>query len=117
MPKGVDWLVCVAVIAAVSCGGSNHTPPHAEPPAGTTGTARRVAPGTNPEPDDSGDWTRPAKDYASTRYTALDQITTESVEQLGVKGTFSTGVVGGHEAAPIVVNDTMYIVTPWPNIL
>jgi glucose dehydrogenase len=23
----------------------------------------------------------------------------------------------GHEAAPLVVNNTMYIVTPWPNIL
>ena len=31
--------------------------------------------------------------------------------------TFSTGVVRGHEAAPIVADDTMYIVTPYPNIV
>src|SRR5207253_5001276 len=29
--------------------------------------------------------------------------------------TFSTGVVRGHEAAPIVAGATMYIVTPYPN--
>ena len=31
--------------------------------------------------------------------------------------TFSTGATAGHEAAPLVVNDTMFIVTPWPNVL
>jgi PQQ-dependent dehydrogenase (methanol/ethanol family) len=113
----MDWFVCASVIAVVSCGGSNHTPPQTGTPAGTTGASAAAKPGTNPAADESGDWTRPAKDYASTRYTPLGQITTESVRQLGVKGTFSTGVVGGHEAAPLVVNNTMYIVTPWPNIL
>jgi lanthanide-dependent methanol dehydrogenase len=113
MPNGMHWLVCASVMAAVSCGGANQPPPQAETSVAASGTAR----GTNPAPDESGDWTRPAKDYASTRYTALDQITPESVRQLGVRATFSTGVVAGHEAAPLVVNNTMYIVTPWPNIL
>src|SRR5580658_7444849 len=31
--------------------------------------------------------------------------------------TFSTGVLGGHEGQPLVVGDTMYVVTPWPNVL
>jgi PQQ-dependent dehydrogenase (methanol/ethanol family) len=39
------------------------------------------------------------------------------VKQLGVRFTFSTGVVRGHEAAPLVVNGTMYIVTPYPNLV
>jgi lanthanide-dependent methanol dehydrogenase len=67
-------------------------------------------------PDD-GQWVRPAKDFASTRFSSLTEITPESVRQLGVKATFSTGLVRGHEAAPLVVNNTMYIVTPFPNIL
>src|SRR5215207_4921923 len=113
MPNGMHWLVCASAIAAVSCGGANHPPPQAETSVAASGTAR----GTNPASDESGDWTRPAKDYASTRYTALDQITPESVRQLGVRATFSTGVTAGHEAAPLVVNNTMYIVTPWPNVL
>jgi hypothetical protein len=59
----------------------------------------------------------PAKDYASTRFSGLDQINRDSVKQLGVTATFSTGFVRGHEAAPLVVNNTMYIVTPFPNVL
>lgn len=31
--------------------------------------------------------------------------------------TFSTGVLRGQEAAPLVVGETMYLVTPFPNIL
>jgi PQQ-dependent dehydrogenase (methanol/ethanol family) len=67
--------------------------------------------------NDDGQWIRPAKDYASTRYSSLDQINTSNVKDLRVAFTFSTGLERGHEAAPLVVNNTMYIVTPWPNRL
>jgi PQQ-dependent dehydrogenase (methanol/ethanol family) len=67
-------------------------------------------------PDD-GQWVRPAKDFASTRYSTLDQINTDNVKDLKAAWTFSTGTDRGHEAAPLVVNNTMYIVTPWPNLL
>src|ERR1044071_4542423 len=68
------------------------------------------------QPDD-GQWVMPAKNYASTRYSTLDQINTGNVKTLKLAWTFSTGLVRGHEAAPLVVNNTMYIVTPFPNIL
>ncbi|MCU1287093.1 MAG: mxaF [Acidobacteriales bacterium] len=68
------------------------------------------------EPDD-GQWIRPAKDLASTRYSSLDQINTGNAKTLKLAWTFSTGLVRGHEAAPLVVNNTMYLVTPWPNLL
>ena len=68
------------------------------------------------EPDD-GQWVRPAKDYASTRYSSLDQINAGNVKNLKLTFTFSTGMTRGHEAAPLVVNNTMYIVTPFPNNL
>jgi lanthanide-dependent methanol dehydrogenase len=64
-----------------------------------------------------GDWTMPARDYASTRFSPLNQVTTANVANLKVEFTFSTGVNRGQEAAPIVVGDTMYIVTPFPNIV
>src|ERR1043166_1768207 len=64
-----------------------------------------------------GDWTMPAKDYSSTRFSPLDQITTANIKDLKLAWTFSTGVTHGHEAAPLIVNNTMYIVTPWPNLL
>src|SRR3954463_2744942 len=66
---------------------------------------------------DDGQWTMPSKNYQATRYSELDQINTANAKDLKVAWTFSTGVNRGHEAAPIVVGDTMYVVTPFPNIL
>ena len=67
--------------------------------------------------NDDGQWTMPARNHAATRYSGMDQINAGNVKQLQVAWTFSTGLVHGHEAAPLVVNDTMYIVTPYPNYL
>src|SRR5256714_4470285 len=66
---------------------------------------------------DDGQWRMAPKDYANLRYSELDQITPENSKNLHVAFTFSTGVTQGHEAAPLVVNNTMYIVTPYPNYL
>src|SRR5689334_10897290 len=63
------------------------------------------------------EWSMPAKDYSSTRYSALTQITPSNATHLKPVWTFSTGVLAGHEGQPLVVNDTMYVVTPWPNVL
>src|SRR5436853_3739420 len=68
------------------------------------------------QPDD-GQWPMAAKNYASTRYSTLDQVTTSNVSQLKLGWTFSTGLTRGHEAGPLVVDNTMFIVTPWPNLL
>ena len=59
----------------------------------------------------------PAGDYANTRYSTLTQITPANAAELKVVSTFSTGVLQGHEGQPLVVHNTMYVVTPYPNIL
>jgi alcohol dehydrogenase (cytochrome c) len=64
-----------------------------------------------------GQWTMPAGNHASTRFSPLDQITVQNVKNLKLAWTFSTGSSKGLEAAPLIVNNTMYIVTPWPNLL
>jgi PQQ-dependent dehydrogenase (methanol/ethanol family) len=69
-----------------------------------------------PAPGD-GDWPMAAGDAGNTRFSALEQITTGNVDKLRVAFTFPLGVERGQEAAPIVVGDTMYIVTPFPNWL
>lgn len=66
---------------------------------------------------DDGQWTMAAKNYASTRYSALDQITATNVPSLKLAWSFSTGTTHGNEAAPLIVNNTMYVVTPFPNDL
>jgi PQQ-dependent dehydrogenase (methanol/ethanol family) len=58
-----------------------------------------------------------AKDYASTRYSGLAQIDAGNVKDLKLAWTFSTGTLHGNEAAPLVVGDTLYVVTPYPNVL
>src|SRR5579863_9760624 len=67
--------------------------------------------------DGDGSWSMPAKNYANTRYSELAQINAGSAKRLHPLWSFSTGVLGGHEGQPLVVNNTMYVVTPWPNVL
>src|SRR3982751_1072621 len=67
--------------------------------------------------DDDGQWVMPGKTYANTRFSSLDQINTQNAKNLKVAWTFSTGVNRGQEATPIVVSNTMYVITPFPNIL
>jgi lanthanide-dependent methanol dehydrogenase len=68
------------------------------------------------QPDD-GQWPMAAKNFASTRFSTLTEINTGNVKDLKLAWTFSTGLTRGHEAAPLIVNNTMYVVTPWPNLL
>lgn len=80
------------------------------------GHGSAAAAGLAPDSDDA-QWTIPAKNYASTRYSRLSQITAANVARLKLAWTFSTGMDRGHEAAPLVVGSTMYVVTPYPNTL
>jgi PQQ-dependent dehydrogenase (methanol/ethanol family) len=78
--------------------------PHALPPAAAA-------------PAEDGNWTMPGKNYASTRFSGLNQITPANVGKLALAFTFSTATTRGYEAPPLVVNGTMYLITPYPNIL
>jgi PQQ-dependent dehydrogenase (methanol/ethanol family) len=60
-------------------------------------------------------WATWGGDYAGTRYSKLDQINTKNVKTLQPSWTFSTGVLRGHEGGPLVIDDTIYIHTPFPN--
>jgi PQQ-dependent dehydrogenase (methanol/ethanol family) len=84
---------------------------------GPTARASELARAPEATPPDDGSWVMPAKNYASTRFSGLDEINAGNVAGLQVTWTFSTGVLRGHEAAPLVANGTMYVVTPYPNIV
>ncbi|TFI58881.1 PQQ-dependent dehydrogenase, methanol/ethanol family [Sphingomonas parva] len=66
-------------------------------------------------PPDDGQWTMAAKDYASTRFSALGEINRANVSRLKLAFSFDTQNRRGHEAAPLVVGSMMYIITPYPN--
>ncbi|WP_172332798.1 methanol/ethanol family PQQ-dependent dehydrogenase, partial [Mangrovicoccus sp. HB161399] len=69
------------------------------------------------EIDKPEQWVLQTGDYKNQRFSKLDQITKDNVGDLQVAWTFSTGVLRGHEGSPLVVGDTMYVHTPFPNIV
>ena len=66
---------------------------------------------------EDGQWIRPAKSYSAIRYSQLTEITADNVSRLAPAWTFSTGILRGHEEAPLVVDNTLFLITPFPNIL
>jgi PQQ-dependent dehydrogenase (methanol/ethanol family) len=64
---------------------------------------------------DPNNWAIWGGNYAGQRYSALDQINADNVGSLQVAWTFSTGVLRGHEGGPMVIGDTLYVHTPFPN--
>ena len=63
----------------------------------------------------SSNWASQAGDYANHRYSDLNQINAGNVAKLQVAWSMSTGVLRGHEGSPLVIGDTMYVHTPFPN--
>jgi alcohol dehydrogenase (cytochrome c) len=68
----------------------------------------------NPEP---GNWMLYRRTYDGQGYSPLDQINTTNVKNLTPVWTFSTGVVEGHEAPPIVNNGVMFVATPMGQVI
>ncbi|MDE0458897.1 MAG: PQQ-binding-like beta-propeller repeat protein, partial [Chromatiales bacterium] len=64
---------------------------------------------------DPNNWVMWGRTYDGQRYSPLNQITKENVGDLQVAWTFSTGVLRGHEGGPLVIGDTMWVHTPFPN--
>jgi len=62
-------------------------------------------------------WTMQNKNASATRYSSVSEINTENVKNLKVAWSFSTGVLRGHEGEPLVVGNTMFVHTPFPNIV
>ncbi|ACK49444.1 PQQ-dependent dehydrogenase, methanol/ethanol family [Methylocella silvestris BL2] len=60
-------------------------------------------------------WVMPGKDYKSDNFSKLTQINASNVKQLKPAWSFSTGVLNGHEGAPLVVDGKMFISSPFPN--
>jgi len=70
-----------------------------------------------PRAIEDGEWTMPGKDAANSRFSGLKQITAGNVGELKLIWSHSTGLKKGHESAPLVVGDTLYVITPLPDIL
>jgi len=109
----------VALAGGAACHGGDHDPPHLA--TERTGAVTDL-PGTKPgihmvSPLPGAEWRLPSGDYANTRFSPLNQINTTNAQNLHVLTTASTGVPHGHEGGPLIVNNVMYVVTPFPNNL
>ena len=110
-------ILCTASAALVACDRSpkqqlGSATVYSPPPAGDLASAPAAA-----SPRDDGNWVMPSKDYAATRFSGLNQVTPANVSKLALSFTFSTATTHGYEAPPLVVNGTMYLITPFPNTL
>lgn len=52
-----------------------------------------------------------------TRFSGLNEITPLNAATLVEEFSFPTGTKGSHQGSPLVVGNTMYVVTPFPNKL
>ncbi len=66
---------------------------------------------------DPNEWVMSAGNYENHRYSELTDINKENVKDLNMAWSFSTGVLKGHEGNSLVIGDTLYIHTPFPNIV
>lgn len=64
---------------------------------------------------DPKQWVMQTGNYANQRYSTLDQINATNASKLRPVWSFSTGVLRGHEGGPLVIGNTMYVHTPFPN--
>ncbi len=80
-----------------------------------TPEAGRIAASAANAPEDDGQWTMPSKNYASTRFSSLAELTPKNVQGLQPVFSFSWPSTKAREAAPIVADNTMFIVTAYPN--
>ena len=83
--------------------------------AGLIGTGEKPAQADdlNSLSQDDKQWVMAPKNYANTRYSGLDQINAQNVGNLHVAWSFSLGANRGQEAAPLIVDGTMYVVAPY----
>ena len=57
----------------------------------------------------------PSITYSGWNYSSLDQINVNNVKNLSLVWTLQIGILDSHEASPLVIGDTMYVVSPRPN--
>ena len=64
---------------------------------------------------DPKQWVMPNGNYSGWNYSPLDQINLGNVQSLSMAWTMQLGIQDSHEASPLVIGSTMYLITPKPN--
>jgi len=67
--------------------------------------------------NDSVDWSKYGNNYANHRFSNLQQITTDNVDQLELAWSYKTGIKKTFQTSPIVVDGVMFITTPLNDVI
>ena len=63
--------------------------------------------------ENQGDWLSYGRNYSEDRYSKLDQITKDNLDELGIAWTLDLGTKRGIQSTPIVVDGVMFFTGPW----
>ncbi|HWP45891.1 MAG TPA: PQQ-binding-like beta-propeller repeat protein [Candidatus Limnocylindrales bacterium] len=66
---------------------------------------------------DKANWLLYGHDYTNQRYSPLDQIRTDNVQNLVLKWIYQTGKIGSFQTNPLVVDGIMYVTTPYNHVV
>jgi len=112
-PETRRILLLGTILGALTLPASAHAQSEAKPAIQnyTPVTQERL---TNPEPKN---WLMYRRTYDGQGYSPLAQITSQNVKDLVPVWTFSTGLIEGHQAPPIVNDGVMFVTTPQAQVL
>jgi lanthanide-dependent methanol dehydrogenase len=63
----------------------------------------------------SSEWVIPQQNYSALRHSTLNEINTGNAKDLKIAWQMSTGATRGHEGQPLVIGDTLYFESAYPN--
>ena len=106
-PRALTVEALLAALMVVSgCGGTDTESPLAAARA-IDDAALRLA------DERADDWLTQGRTYSEQRFSPLDQITDQNVNQLGLAWSSRTGTDRGLEATPLLVDGIMYTTGSW----
>ena len=70
-----------------------------------------------PEENYTADWPLYGRDYSNQRFSPLEQINLENINQLKLAWHYQTGKKATFQTTPIVVDNTMFITTPFNDVI
>ncbi len=114
------YLCCALLVSLLTLGCSESAPP-TEAPALEKGSLEHIRAVTRAVDDDAlvnaerrpGDWLTHGRSYREERYSALDQINRENLDQLGLAWTIELGTKRGLQSTPLVVDGIMFFTGTW----
>ncbi len=112
-------VLALALIASHGRADQAAPPPPAPPPAPMPDILKSYRAITTEHLKSPGaeDWLMVRRTYDGWGYSPLEQVTSTNVSRLQPVWVFSTGVLNGHEAPPIVNNGIMFVATPGNQVL